>query len=217
MSRTSSGAVTSPRARASRRKRARAASSSSWPRRSTLIATAPSGPTARWTCPLAPSPRRSKSWYEPSRMDDDALELVMTATDGAVSARARLVKRITTIGSAADADVTVPGTPPHWLTVHAEGDGATVRVLATGARHALRSGESITIDGIRVEAARARGDVDGLERVAARLAAADTPAEALRVVLDAAIAAVGADVGAILLAERGAWQVALASDAAGAP
>jgi transcriptional regulator with GAF, ATPase, and Fis domain len=148
-------------------------------------------------------------------MDDAGLELVMTAPDGAVSARASLVKRITTVGSGPDADVRVAGAPPHWLTVHAEADGATIRVLATGARHALAAGAAIALDGTTIELV-SRGRVD-LEAVAARLAGADTPAEALRAILDAAIAAAGADLGAIVLAEGGAWSVALASGADGAP
>jgi DNA-binding NtrC family response regulator len=156
-------------------------------------------------------------------MDDEGLELVMATPAGAVAARAALVKRITTAGSASDADVVIAGVPAHWLTIHVEGEQATIRVLASGARHVVRPGAPITIDGLAVTVASRRG-LD-LEGVAARLAGADTPAEALRVILDAALLASGADVGAILLAAGAvaprsptlAWSVALAIGADGAP
>src|SRR5690349_18588620 len=136
-------------------------------------------------------------------MDDAGPWLVMTTPTGAVAARAPLVKRITTAGSAPDADVQVAHAPRHWLTIHreADGGGVSVKVLATGARHALAPGEQVAIDGTTIELAQ---DSE-LEAVAARLAAADTPADALRVIVDAAIAAAGADLGAIVLAEGGAW------------
>src|SRR5262249_57277648 len=104
------------------------------------------------------------------------LELLVPAPGGALWARAPLVKRITTIGSGGDADVAIAAAPPHWLTVHLDDAGVAVRVLATGARHVVRAGEAITIDGARIEVTRA-GGID-LERVAARLAGADAPADA---------------------------------------
>ncbi|MCE9573338.1 MAG: sigma-54 dependent transcriptional regulator [Deltaproteobacteria bacterium] len=154
-------------------------------------------------------------------MDDAGLELVVATPSGAVAARATLVKRITTVGSAPDADLVVAGVPPHWLSVHRDGDTATVRVLGGGARHALALGAPVAIDGLEISLGATRGLE--LEAVAARLAAADTPAEALRVILDAALGASGADVGAILLASGAtasatqAWSVALAIGADGAP
>ncbi|HTJ44680.1 MAG TPA: sigma-54 dependent transcriptional regulator [Kofleriaceae bacterium] len=147
-------------------------------------------------------------------MDDAALELVMTTPDGAVAARAPLVKRITTAGSGADADLTIDGVPAHWITIHLEEGGASVRVLATGARHALAPGDAIAIDAIAIELARTSRDE--LEALANALAGADSPNDALRAILAAAIRAAGADLGAIVLGEGGAWSVALACDARGA-
>ena len=152
---------------------------------------------------------------------EDALELVMTPTLGAAGVRVRLVKRITSIGSAPDADLRFHSLPAHWATVHHDGGAATVRVLGDGAAHRLEPGQRLVVDGVAVELARPGGLADvAIDALAARLAAVEGPDEALAAILDGVVAATGGDVGAILLTDgRGAtsWTVACARDAAGAP
>ena len=149
---------------------------------------------------------------------EDALELVMTPTLGAAGVRVRLVKRITSIGSAPDADLRFHTLPAHWAIVHRDGGGALVRVLAADAQHRLLPGERLSIDGMTVELGRPHGLVDGaIDDLATRLAAADRPDDALAALLDGVLASTGADLGAIVLVDGTGWSVAAARDAAGAP
>ncbi len=151
---------------------------------------------------------------------EDALELVLTPSLGAAGVRALLTKRITTIGSAADADLRLHTLPAHWATVHRDGPGVVLRVLAGGADHALAPGERVIVDAMTVELAAVGGlGDDALDALAARLAGADGPDEALAAIVDGALAATGGDVGAIILADAarpGGWSVACARDATGA-
>ncbi len=153
----------------------------------------------------------------------EALEVVLTPAvgGGAAGVRARLTKRITTIGSAADADLRLHTLPAHWATIHRDGDGVRLRVLAAGDDHDLSAGERAVVDGMTVEVTRVGGLADGaIDALAARLAGADDPDDALVAILDGAIAATGGDLGAIILADAGrpgGWSVACARDASGAP
>jgi DNA-binding NtrC family response regulator len=150
---------------------------------------------------------------------EDALELVMTPTLGAAGVRVRLVKRITSIGSAPDADLRFHSLPAHWATVHAEGGAATFRVLADGASHRLSPGERVIVDGMAVELGLPQGGLvePAVDLLATRLAGVDAPEEALAVILDGVVAATGGDLGAIILGDgAGGWTVAAARDAAGA-
>ena len=150
---------------------------------------------------------------------EDALELVMTPTLGAAGVRVKLVKRITSIGSAPDADLRFHSLPAHWATVHTEGGGATFRVLRDGASHKLAPGERVIVDGMTVELGLPNGGLaePAIDALAARLAAVESADEALAVILDGVLAATGADLGAMILTDAaGGWTVAAARDAAGA-
>jgi transcriptional regulator with GAF, ATPase, and Fis domain len=149
---------------------------------------------------------------------EEPLELVMTPTLGAAGVRVRLVKRITSIGSAPDADLRFHSLPTQWATVHRDAGAAMLRVLGDGADHRLAPGERIVVDGMTVELERPdRGLADGaLDDLASRLAAVDGPGEALGVILDGVVAATGADLGAIIAVDGAGWTVAAARDAAGA-
>jgi transcriptional regulator with GAF, ATPase, and Fis domain len=153
---------------------------------------------------------------------EDALELVMTPTRGAAGVRVRLVKRITSIGSAPDADLRFHSLPAHWATVHRDGPAAVMRVLADGASHSLAPGARVEIDGVTVELGAPDGLADAaVDALAARLAGVDGPDDALAAILDGVIAATGADLGAIVLTDAQAgratpWTVACARDATGA-
>ena len=137
----------------------------------------------------------------------------MTSSSG-VAVRGPLVKRITTVGSAADADLRIAALPAHWATVHGVGGAVDVHVLATGDRVALGVGEAATVAGVTVALARA-GETLELDALAERLAAVDGADDALATIVDGVVAVAGADVGAVILAERGGFTVAVARDAAG--
>ena len=143
------------------------------------------------------------------------LELIVTSPTG-VAVRAPLVKRITTVGAAADADVRVAALPPHWATVHAVGGAVELRVLGGGAATTLTVGARHAVDGVTVTLAAA-GEALAFDDLAERLAAADDAGEALATLLDGVIAVAGADLGAVILAEGGSFTVALARDAARRP
>ena len=150
---------------------------------------------------------------------EDALELVMTPTLGAAGVRVRLIKRITSIGSAPDADLRFHSLPAHWATVHSDSGGATFRVLSDGASHRMSPGERVIVDGMTVELGLPQGGLaePAIETLAGKLAAVDGPEEALTVILDGVLAATGADLGAIILQDgAGGWTVAAARDAGGA-
>jgi len=152
---------------------------------------------------------------EAERSTRAGIELIVTAARG-VATRAPLTKRITTVGSAADADLRVPALPAHWATVHGVGGAVDIHVLGTGERATLVVGGSTVLDGVTVGLSRV-GEALALDQLADRLAAADTADDALGTILDGVIGAAGADLGAVILAERGGFTVALARDAAGRP
>ncbi|MCA9675912.1 MAG: hypothetical protein KC464_12810, partial [Myxococcales bacterium] len=152
---------------------------------------------------------------------EDALELILSPALGAAGVRVRLTKRITSIGSAPDADLRLHTLPPHWATVHRDGGAATLRVLADGSSHRLVAGDRVHVDGMAVELAAPQGLPEAaIDALASKLAAVDDPDEALAIILDGAIAALGGDLGALILtdaARPGGWSVACARDAAGGP
>ena len=130
--------------------------------------------------------------------------------------RAPLVKRITTVGSAADADLRVASLPAHWATIHGLGGAVDIHVLASGERTTINIGQNVTVDGVTVGLARV-GEALALDQLADRLAGVDGADEALATILDGVIGAAGADLGAVILTERGGFSVALARDADGRP
>jgi len=153
---------------------------------------------------------------------EDALELVMTPTRGAAGIRVRLVKPITSIGSAPDADLRFHSLPAHWATVHRDGAAVTMRVVGDGGSHRLAPGQPVVVDGVGVELGGPDGLVDAaVDALAARLAGVGGADDALAAILDGVIAATGADLGAIVLGDalsrrESSWTIACARDATGA-
>ena len=156
---------------------------------------------------------------------------------GATPIRHPLHKRITSLGAAADADVVIAGVAATWAAIYRDDarpdtrtDGApasgfafaaedsfSFRELRTGATVAAQPmivGIPLVVAGVslRIEAA----DVPlPLEQLADRLAAVESAEQALADVLDAVLAGTGAQLGAVILAERGGFTVPVARDAAG--
>ena len=150
---------------------------------------------------------------EAERSTRPGYELIVASGRG-VAIRAPLVKQITSVGSAPAADLGVAALPPHWATVHRRGDAVEVHHLASGQRITLGAGQVIELEGYTVGLV-AVGETLALDQLAERLAAADGPAEALTTIVDGVIAVAGADLGAVILAERGGFTVAVARDADG--
>ena len=144
------------------------------------------------------------------------MTLAITITlPGVPAARAELTRTLTTIGSAPAADVRLAGVPAQWIVAHREGEKVTLAVLATGRRVTLDD-RAVVIDGASI--ARAREEVEralAIGPLALTLAQAEDPTAALGLLLDQAVAACGADLGAVVLREGGSHQVAIARDAAG--
>jgi DNA-binding NtrC family response regulator len=144
---------------------------------------------------------------------DAALVLVLVPLHGAHPVRLPLVKRITTIGSDASADVRIPTALAQWAVIH-QGDGV-VDVSIAGARKKLAPGERIEADGIELaieSTADARQRERAIEELVSALAAVDSPERAVELMLTGLIAASGADLGALILAERETYTVAAARD-----
>ena len=150
---------------------------------------------------------------EAERSTRPGYELIVASGRG-VAIRAPLVKQITSVGSAPAADLGVAALPPHWAIVHRRGDAVEVHHLASGQRVTLGAGQVIQLDGYTVGLVAA-GETLALDQLAERLAAADGPGEALTTIVDGVIAVAGADLGAVILAERGGFTVAVARDADG--
>ena len=146
----------------------------------------------------------------------NTVELMITLP-GVPPARVALGRTLTSIGSAADAQVRLAGVPAQWLLVHRDGERIAIAVLASGERIALGSGP-IVIDGATI--ARATADVERaipVGAIAEALAHADDPGRALAELLDHVIASAGADTGAIVLVEAGGHQIAAAREKGGRP
>ncbi|MBK9037232.1 MAG: sigma-54-dependent Fis family transcriptional regulator [Myxococcales bacterium] len=150
---------------------------------------------------------------EAERSTRPGYELIVSSSSG-VAVRAPLVKQITTVGSAPAADLRVAALPAHWATIHRVGGAVDVHVLAGGQRLTLVADQVVQIDGYSVGLVTA-GETLALDVLAERLAGADGPADALTTIVDGVIAVAGADLGAVILAERGGFTVAVARDASG--
>ncbi|MEZ4401565.1 MAG: sigma-54-dependent Fis family transcriptional regulator [Kofleriaceae bacterium] len=150
---------------------------------------------------------------EADRFTRPGYELVV-ASDTGVAVRAPLVKQITTVGSSTAADVNVATLPARWATVHRRDDAVELHVLATGERVTLAPGAVVVVAGCSV-GVMAVGETLALDELAERLATADGPDEALTTIVDGVIAVAGADLGAVILASRGGFTVAVARDAQG--
>ena len=149
---------------------------------------------------------------EAERSTRGGLELIVTSAATGVAVRAPLVKRITTVGSGSDADLRVAVLPARWATVHADDDTVEVRILGGGPAVTLAVGEERALGGV-VVALAAAGEALGLDQLAEQLAAVDGADEALTTIVDGVVAVAGADLGAVILAERGGFTVAVARDA----
>ncbi|MCA9668425.1 MAG: hypothetical protein KC503_22695, partial [Myxococcales bacterium] len=62
-------------------------------------------------------------------MSRPELELVVRPAQGRADLRAPLTRTLTTIGSAAGADIVLAGVPARWAVVQRDGDGARLRLL----------------------------------------------------------------------------------------
>ncbi|NVB85187.1 MAG: sigma-54-dependent Fis family transcriptional regulator [Kofleriaceae bacterium] len=148
-----------------------------------------------------------------------ALVLVLVPVRGAQPLRLPLVKRITTIGSDGAADVRLATAPAEWAVVH-RGDGKiTVHVASAGTRRELSHGEQIEADGITLaleSTAVVRERERAIEELVSALAAVDSPDRAVELLLTGLIGASGADLGALILADRDKYTVAAARDKDGA-
>jgi DNA-binding NtrC family response regulator len=145
-----------------------------------------------------------------------SLAITITPSRGA-AVRLALTRTLTTIGSAPGADLRIAGAPAQWLVIHRDGAKLTIAVLATGQRVSLED-HAVVIDGTTI--ARATDDAAderalGVGALALTLAQAEDPTAALAHLLDQAVAACGADLGAVVLREGGSHHVAVARDAAG--
>jgi hypothetical protein len=141
-----------------------------------------------------------------------APRLLLTAP-GAAPRVVELTRTLTTVGASPVADVVIAGVAREWLVIHRDRDRVVARVLATGARHELGAA-AVVIDGV----ALALGDDEPalpIGALALALAQADDPASALAGLIDQAVAATGADVGAVVLRDGGGHAVAVARDATG--
>ena len=154
-------------------------------------------------------------------MTDAALVLVIVPARGAHAVRVPLVKRITSLGSDAAADVRLATAPARWAVVHRGDEAVEVQLVAEagGARRRLAPGDQLEADGLvlAIESAAAVRDRErSIEELVSALAAVDSPERAVELLLAGLIGASGADLGALILADGDAYQVAAARDRAGA-
>ena len=115
-------------------------------------------------------------------MEDAGLVIAIAPAAGAVPIRVTVVHAITTVGSAHEADVRLAGLPPEWAVIHRDPDALTVRLLAGGARVRLAPGQRGELGGVQLACERPGGLLPASE-LATRLAAAESPGQALRAVL----------------------------------
>jgi len=151
--------------------------------------------------------------------DSPELELVVSQAASTVPVRVVLRKLLTTLGSAADADVVLPLLAPRWAVLQRRDDAVLVRLIETGAEHALAAGQHFEAGGVSlalVDRRAAYGPL-GAAEIASALTSASAPDEALRAVVDGVIGSLGADSGAAIVAEGMGYRVAVAVDAGGGP
>src|SRR5687767_2082764 len=121
-------------------------------------------------------------------MDGESLELVISEAADRPPLRVTIAKDITTVGADPQADVCLPGRPVRWLVVEREGGGLAVRALAGGGRQRLSPGDELVVDGVRISCEVADAGLS-LDAVAASLAAAGSPEDALERILSGVVAA----------------------------
>ncbi len=142
----------------------------------------------------------------------DELELSIVVLPNALPVRVPLLRVLTTIGSAPDADLRLVTVAKEWALVKREGEKFTFRQLATKTTHELLPGRPLVVDGVEVTLKRPETSDRGLAgaRFAETLADAKTPAEALEGLLHEMLAAADADSGAVLLRDGADYTVAAA-------
>ena len=152
-------------------------------------------------------------------MPPEPPELWLTQPPSPSPLRVPLRRALTTIGSAAGADVRVAAVPPHWLVAQADADGVTLVVMATGARHRLTLQQAVVVDGARLLLAPPGGDDAPIPigQIADALAGVDSADEALALLLERVIALTDADSGAVILRDGDGWTVPVARDRGGRP
>ena len=147
------------------------------------------------------------------------LVLVIVPLRGAFPLRIPVVKRITSIGSDAAADLRLATAPARWAVVHRGDAGIEVVVASTGERKRLVPGDRLEADGIElaVESAQAARERERtIEALVSALAEVDSPERAIELMLTGLIGASGADLGALILADGDAYSIAAARDRDGA-
>jgi DNA-binding NtrC family response regulator len=147
------------------------------------------------------------------------LILVLVAARGAEALRVPIVKRITSIGSDANADVRLPTAPAHWAIVHRADDAIEVHLAATGERRRIAPGDRLDDGGIVLaleSTAGARERERALEELVSALAAVDSAERAVDLLLTGLLGTTGADLGALILADGKSYSVAAARDRHGA-
>jgi len=152
-------------------------------------------------------------------IDGAALVLVLVPARGAHPLRLPLVRRLTTLGSDATADVRLATAPAQWAVVHRRDEGVEVHLASTGERRVLAPGERLEADGIALSlesTADARERERAIESLVSALAAVESAERAVELLLTGLIGASGADLGALILAEGSAYTVAAARDKHGA-
>lgn len=137
-----------------------------------------------------------------------------------------ILRALTTIGSSAEADIRLLGVPAQWLVVvaqlpHGASPQVEVRVVATDAAMPpppllLRIDEPRQLGLAEVQLTWPPPPLP-LDELATQLADAETATAALDIVLDAMVQATAADVGVLIVSDRGAFSVVAARDAAGQP
>jgi DNA-binding NtrC family response regulator len=150
---------------------------------------------------------------------DVAMVLVLVPVRGAQPLRLPIVKRITSIGSDATADVRLPTAPAHWAIVH-RGDGAIeVHLAATGEKRRLAPGDRLEEGGISLALESSATVLErerAIEELVSALAAVESAERAVELLLTGLIRASGADLGALILADGNSYSVAAARDRDGA-
>ncbi len=147
-----------------------------------------------------------------------AAAAAITLTVGtAAPVRVELTRTLTSVGSAPSANVCIAGVPPQWLLVQRDGDAIVVAMLATGQRITLGT-QPVIVDGATIARTSTAPDDGGLAvgALTLALAQADDPTAALASLLAQAVAATGADLGAVVLRQGGGHSVVVARDANGA-
>ena len=123
---------------------------------------------------------------------------------------------MTTVGSAASADVRLAGVEAQWLVVQRAGSQITIAVLATGDRLALAD-RPLAVGGVTIARDTAAAEASlPIGALALTLSQADDATAALASLIDQAVAAAGADLGAVVLRQGGGHTIAVARDAGGA-